>query len=426
MGTPTPVPRLEGFDQTLAFLREGYDFISRRCERLGSDRFLTRLMLSPVMCTRGAEAAEMFYEGDRFTRQGALPPTTLRLLQDKGSVQQLDGAAHLHRKSLFIELLMSSSAEGEIVDLFREEWHRSLADWTRQPQVVLLEEVNLVITRAICRWTAVPLKQMSAEEMTDELASMVEYSGSVSPGVLVALLRRRRTELHLEGLVRDMRAGRADIPPEAPARRIARFRDIDGNLLTEKAVAVEILNILRPTLAIGRFIVFAAMALREHEEWRSRLQGADDATYDFFAEEVRRLYPFFPLAGGIATESFEWRGHRVEEGDWVLLDLHGTNHHPKLFEKPDSFDPGRRLSWRDQGYDFIPQGAGDTSRTHRCPGEQFTVALMREATRMLVEEMDYRVPPQDLSMARNRMPTRPKSGMILADVRRKSASAPLS
>ncbi|MDF2096949.1 hypothetical protein [Aquibaculum arenosum] len=85
MAVATPVPRLEGFDHTLPFLREGYDFISRRCDRLQSDRFLTRLMLRPVLCTRGAEAAEMVYEGGRFTRQGALPPTTLRLLQDKGS-----------------------------------------------------------------------------------------------------------------------------------------------------------------------------------------------------------------------------------------------------------------------------------------------------------------------------------------------------
>ncbi len=41
----------------------------------------------------------MFYSGDRFTRTGgAMPPTVLRLLQDKGSVQQLDGAAHLQHR----------------------------------------------------------------------------------------------------------------------------------------------------------------------------------------------------------------------------------------------------------------------------------------------------------------------------------------
>src|SRR5690554_407229 len=421
MAVATPVPRLEGFDHTLPFLREGYDFISRRCDRLQSDRFLTRLMLRPVLCTRGAEAAEMIYEGGRFTRQGALPPTTLRLLQDKGSVQQLDGAAHLHRKTLFVDLLMNDRAEDEVVGLFREEWRRALSKWMRRPQIVLLDEVHLVMTRAICRWTGVPQEEISAEEMAAILALMVENSGRIDPSVLLALMRRRKLERHLEGLVRSIRNGQVQLPPEAPIVQLARFRDFKGDLLPEKTAAVEILNILRPTLAIGRFIVFAAMALQEQGDWRNKLLGADDAAYEFFAEEVRRLYPFFPLVGGIAVANFEWRGYPIETGDWVLLDLYGTVHDQRLFANPDNFDPNRRLTWRSQGYNFIPQGAGVTSRTHRCPGEQFTVALMREATRMLVEEMEYEVLPQDLSMPRNRMPTRPKSGMIFSNVRGRAA-----
>ncbi|MER8545794.1 hypothetical protein [Mesorhizobium sp. M0684] len=95
-----PIPRA-AFDSTLALLREGYDFISARCRRMNTDIFATRLMLRPAICVRGAEAAEMFYGGDHFTRIGAMPQTTLRLLQDKGSVQALDGAAHRHRKARF-------------------------------------------------------------------------------------------------------------------------------------------------------------------------------------------------------------------------------------------------------------------------------------------------------------------------------------
>lgn len=417
----TPVPRLGGFDHTLAFLREGYNFIGRRCERLESERFLTRIMLSPVLCMRGAEAAEIFYGQNRFTRQGALPPTTLRLLQDKGSVQQLDGQAHRYRKSLFVELLMSADAEGGLLELFREEWRRARDSWSRRQQIVLYDEANLVITRSICRWTGIPLEGKSAEEMTAELASMVENAGSVSPGVLLALARRRRTEGYLEELVRNIRKGQAPVAAEAPAARIAFFRDTEGKLLSESAAAVEILNILRPTLAVGRYIVFVAFALKEYPQWRSKLKGAGDEDYDFFAEEVRRLYPFFPVVGGLATETFEWRGHSIDKDDWVLLDLHGTNHHPRLFEAPYDFKPERRLSWRDQSYDFIPQGAGQAPHTHRCPGEQFTVALMREAARMLIEEMDYELPRQDFSVAFNRMPTMPKSGMILANITSKAA-----
>ena len=38
MPSQAQIPRLRG-DQTLAFLREGYGFVSRRCETLGSDVF---------------------------------------------------------------------------------------------------------------------------------------------------------------------------------------------------------------------------------------------------------------------------------------------------------------------------------------------------------------------------------------------------
>ncbi|MES0069597.1 hypothetical protein NKJ73_27915 [Mesorhizobium sp. M0074] len=79
-----PIPRA-AFDSTLALLREGYDFISARCRRMNTDIFATRLMLRPAICVRGAEAAEMFYGGDHFTRIGAMPQTTLRLLQDKAA-----------------------------------------------------------------------------------------------------------------------------------------------------------------------------------------------------------------------------------------------------------------------------------------------------------------------------------------------------
>src|SRR5699024_2748272 len=88
LGPPyRPVPAHTGamvsipVDSTLAFLREGYPFASSRFEALGEDVFTTRLVLRPVTFLRGEEAAAMFYGGDRFTRQGAMPATVQHLLQ---------------------------------------------------------------------------------------------------------------------------------------------------------------------------------------------------------------------------------------------------------------------------------------------------------------------------------------------------------
>ncbi|WMT92899.1 cytochrome P450 [Pelagibacterium sp. H642] len=359
----------------------------------------------------------MFYNGDRFTRRrGAMPPTVLRLLQDQGSVQQLDGQAHRHRKAMFISLLMDDEAEERFIDIFRGQWLSALGEWSQRNSIVLLDEANLVLTRAICLWTGVPLERKSDVELAGELSTMIEDAGSVSPAVLVALMRRRRTERFVAGLVEAARQGDAN---DTPLSIVAGYRDADGRSLSKEEATVEILNILRPTLAIGRYIMFAALALHNHPHWRVALPGGDDALYERFAEEVRRLYPFFPVIGGIARHAFGWRGHQFGEGDWVMLDLYGTTHDPRSFPNPDVFDPDRNLSWRRQGFDFIPQGGGDARSTHRCPGEQFTVAVIREATRLLVEEMEYDVPSQNLMMPLNRMPARPSSGMILSNVRRK-------
>lgn len=419
------IPSVKGFDHTFAFLREGYEFVSRRCDSLGSDFVRARLMLKPVICARGASAAEMFYGGNRLTRQGgAMPPTVLRLLQDKGSVQQLDGSAHHHRKSLFVDLLMNEKAEAEFVELFRDEWLQTLSQWAERPSIVLFDEANLVLTRTICRWMDVPLDAKGDEEMTRELSSMIENAGSIGPAVLVALWRRRKTERLIVELVEKLRNGIPEDLSSSPLASIASFRDVDGAMLSTEAAAVEILNILRPTVAIGRYIMFAAMALKDNPRWRESLHGADSELYESFAEEVRRLYPFFPVIGGIARKDFEWDGYGIAQGDWVLLDLHGTNHDPRLFPDPHSFESARPISWRDQDYAFVPQGAGQTRENHRCPGEQFTVAAIREAARLLVEDMEYAVPEQDFSMPLNHMPARPRSGMILANikVRRRAAA----
>lgn len=98
------LPRDPRFDSTLAFRAQGYQFITNGGRELQSDASLTQLMLRQVVCATGEEAARMFYAPGRFTRRGAIPPTALRLLQDKGSVATLDGDAHRRRKAMFLSL----------------------------------------------------------------------------------------------------------------------------------------------------------------------------------------------------------------------------------------------------------------------------------------------------------------------------------
>ncbi|MCF6367690.1 cytochrome P450 [Rhizobium halophilum] len=409
--THAAIPSDGAWDATLSLLREGYYFIPNRCRRLNSDIFRARLTLTDVICMQGPEAAELFYGDAPLTRQQAMPQTVLRLLQDKGSVQQLDGDAHRHRKGLFISILMAPGEVERLRHAFRREWLARLQSWENHEKVVLIDEVHLILTRAVCNWAGVPVGD--SEEMATELAGMVEYAGHFRPGTVGALWRRRRTERHVRKLVAEARAKRGSVDPSLPLNRVAAFRDVDGEALSVDVAAVEIINMLRPVVAVGRFIVFAALQLHEKSEWADLFRNGHEDRLEQFAEEVRRISPFFPFIGARAQEDVRWRQHIFPKGQWFLLDLFGTTHDPKLFPHPEVFRDDRSISWRDQGYDFIPQGAGHVASTHRCPGEMMTVELIKESVRLLSQETFYVVPPQNLSVRMNRVPALPESGFVI-------------
>lgn len=122
-----------------------------------------------------------------------------------------------------------------------------------------------------------------------------------------------------------------------------------------------------------------------------------DADLEAFVQEVRRFYPLFPAVGGRVMQSFEWRGHGFSPGDWVLLDLHGTNHDPRVWHEPPSFQPERLRGRVPDADELIPQGGGNHSTGHRCLGESLTLALMKRAVRVLSRSMHYEVPTRPSS-----------------------------
>lgn len=402
------------FDSTIPFLREGYSFISSRCDALGTDLFTSRIGLRPITFIRGAEAAGMFYAPGRFTRGGALPPTVQNLLQDQGSVQSLDGEAHQRRKEAFLSL-MGPEAMDRLGRLFDEEWDRVMQRLAGREQFVLHDVVREILTRTACRWAGIPLVAVDVGRLTDELGQMIDQVARFGPANWYAQWRRRGTERWAAMLIERVRAGDLDASPGTALHVFAHHADADGGPLTPEVAAVELINILRPTLAVSRFVVFAAEALHRHPRWRQEFAAGSEGDLEPFVQEVRRYYPFFPAVPGRVREPFEWHGHRFASGDWVILDLYGTCHDRRLWTNPDSFQPERfrGFRWEEQPNALIAQGAGRHQDGHRCPGEWSTVEVLKRAVRRL-SAADITVPVQDLSIPLNRFPALPRSGMVVA------------
>lgn len=201
-------------------------------------------------------------------------------------------------------------------------------------------------------------------------------------------------------------------PPRTPFEAVMAHRGVDGAPLDAGTAAVELLNILRPTVAITWFATFAAHAMRDAPELRRRLAADDPAGLAAsFAHEVRRFYPFVPFVGALAPDGLVVGGRSVPGGTMLLLDVFGQNHDPGLWDEPFRFVPGRFLGAPPGRDALIPQGGGPPEG-HRCPGEDITIAVLTALARELAR-LDFTVPAQDLRVSLRRIPARPRDGFRL-------------
>lgn len=415
--TRRETPHTPAFDSTLALLRDPYRFLSKTARHYGTDVFETRLLMQPALCLTGPEAAEVFYDTSRFSRAGSMPGAVQKTLLGQGGVQGLDDADHRHRKGMLMSLMTPARVD-DLVALTAIEWELAARMWAeREGEVVLYDELHGILTRAVCDWAGVPLPDDEVDQRTRDL--MLLFDGAAALGWRHVASRRARVRANAwaADVIRRVRTGELHPRPGTAARVIADHRLLNGEPLPLPNAGVDLLNVLRPTVAIGVFIAQEAHALHHHPACRERIATGDDAYVRHFVQETRRYYPFFPLVAATVREEFAWRGHVFPQGRRVLLDLYGTDHDVRTWDAPEEFRPERFASWDGSAFNFVPQGGGDHTTNHRCAGEWVTIAIMEQAARTLVTAIEYEVPPQDMSIDFGRMPAIPRSGFRMRDVR---------
>lgn len=402
-------------DRTLPALAEGYAWLPNRMRESPDHVVRTRLMGRPTLAVRGPEAVRFFYDERHVRRHGAVPGPVLSTLFGQGAVHTLDGDAHHARKALFLPLLQVDRIAG-VVEHVTAAWDEAVPSWAARGRVVLLDEASVVLTRGICRWAGVPLDEDESEPLARDLVAMVDGFATGGPRHWRARRARGRQEARLARLVEDVRSGRVTAPPGSVLEQVCRHSDGTGEPLDARTAAVELLNVIRPTAAVCWFVAFAAHALHRWPGNRERLRAGDAAYTAAFTHEVRRFYPFAPFLGGRAVTDLSWHGEHVPAGGLVLLDVYGQNHDEKLWGDPYAFRPQRFLDRPVERDELIPQGGDDPATNHRCPGEGITIGLL-EALATRLARLDYTVPEQDLSIPLRRIPARPRSGFVIADVR---------
>lgn len=283
---------------------------------------------------------------------------------------------------------------------------------------MLFDEVNDILCQAVCEWAQVPLKPGEEKCRAQDFAAMVSDFGAVGPQYWNGKMARKRTEKWIKQVIEDTRSGNLKPEKNSVLYKAAMYRE-EGRLLESKMAAIELINILRPIIAVSRFIVFMALALEEHKECREKLLSGNEDYAEMFVQEVRRYYPFAPCLGAVVKKNFKWKGYKFKRKTLVLLDLYGTNHDSRIWKNPNEFFPERFQEKGAHIFDFIPQGGGDASKGHRCPGEQITIELMKTSLRFLIQNIEYTVPVQNFHYSLGKIPALPEGGFVMSNIRLK-------
>ncbi len=418
-------------DSTLDLLRRGYLFTANARRDRRSPReadahpryaVTLRLLGRPATVVGGSEGVRLFYDSTVMQRTGAMPQAVARPLFGRGAVHGLDGSEHHHRKSLFVGVLMDEERLQQLFAIADGLLVEALDTWRHAGRGIVHDTTVDVYGTAVMRWAGIELTQRDAARRARQLAEIVDgFATPVAPYAR-AWARRVACDRWAARLVGETRSGRRLPPAGSVLAEVASHRDEQGRLLDQHTAGVELLNVLRPTVAVARFAAFGTLALFESPDWRRRLAsevhergsavGGPLATA--FTHEVRRIYPFVPLLAARAMHDTSFEGCPVPAGQRVLLDVLATNHDPQEWESPRTFDPERFLGtgaeWSDH---FVPQGGGRPETGHRCPGELVAVGLLALTFSRLAQLDASLVRGQDAGWSWRRIPTLPRSGVVV-------------
>jgi fatty-acid peroxygenase len=385
-----------------------YPYLLRRRRKAGAATLDVGPPGQRMTVVSGPAGARLFYDAALMRRRGAIPLPLRRVLFGVGAIHGLDGDDHRHRKALFLELLTPAAAR-EVAALAAPRWAARAGDPVDPAR--LFDEAVDVHAAAILEWTGV-LASDTYPQLHRDLVAMVDGFGTLGPRYVRAYRARQRSERWARDVIRAVREGRI-VAPDTPLAAIAGYRGRDGRPLPARVAGVELLNVVRPTVAVAYFVAFAADALAAHPQLRERLANGGDDVLEAFAHELRRYYPFVPMLAAKTRCPISVDGRRVRRGRRVLLDVYGTLHDPAVWDEPERFDLDRFLGpdgvVEPDPYAFLPQGGGDPVTGHRCPGEREAVELVKTAVLHLVTE---RPPVRSREgYPLDRLPTRPLTGV---------------
>ncbi|MFV8292347.1 MULTISPECIES: cytochrome P450 [Aerococcus] len=396
----------------------GYNLLSVIREDVDAPVAKAKFLTKEIITIYGEEAAKKFYDPTKFKREGAMPKPVLKTLFGEDGVQTLDGEAHHHRKNYFMDLMVP-----ERMDEYAEILDRHLTEKmeAQHGKFELFELANLVLFEAVAEWSGINLDRLSENEIKDLAEKQISMiSGAITSPTdhIKAISDRNDSEEWAQELIKEARENPVPGKEHLALYTFAQATDLEGELLPLEVAAVELLNIIRPTVALTVWMALMGHALFAKDGVYDELKADFKNLQDPFIQEMRRYYPFFPMLPAIAIDDVEINGYHIPKDTWTVLDLYGTNHDERTVNDPEKFEIRRYLGRAkdlsyEEEYEMIAQGGGKFREMHRCAGEWITLHSMRVFSDHLVNKNEFSIPEQDWEIPMNQFPTYPKDRSLL-------------
>jgi fatty-acid peroxygenase len=222
----------------------------------------------------------------------------------------------------------------------------------------------------------VPLADDEVPSAARDLTAMVGGFATAGPRHWRARRRPGRREAWLARLVEGVRSGAATVPDGSVVDVVARHRDAGGERLDPRTAAVEVLNVIRPTVAISWFLAFSGHALARWPQYRDRLASGDPAFAEAWADEVRASTRSRRSSAGARRARSSGTASGCRSTRWCCWTSTARTTTPACGTTRTRSGPERFLGREVGAFELVPQGGGDPRTGHRCPGERVTVAVL--------------------------------------------------
>lgn len=260
--------------------------------------------------------------------------------------------------------LMSKERIEVWAELVEKYLHAAAIVWQTEESINFYEESSKkVLIRAVCDWAGVSLPEEDVDKRTWQLVEAFESPLAVNK-YIEGRINRRSAESWIKEMVEQVREGNLKSKEETALYQMSWHKELDNKLMDLETAAVEVLNILRPSVAISIYFTFTALSLHQYPEVKEKFHGDHSHYLHMFIQEIRRYYPLFPFNAGITRKDFVWQDYQFEKDTRVVFDFYGTNHDYRIWDNPDKFDPERFFDWQSSPSDevqmkLIAQGGGD-------------------------------------------------------------------